>query len=313
MKLDRTAALFWAMCLIWGLTWIAVKAGVAAVPPLIFAASRFTAAGLLLFGFLWVRGWPCRIARADWARMIAASLLMVALCYGLLFWGMLFVNSGTAAMLELSFTPVALLAFALALRHETFNVTRALAILLGVFGVAVLFGARSAGAPGSGAMEPWGAAAVVVAAVVYGAGSVLSKPLLRAYSPALVAATTMLIGGLVLLACALILEPGSWDALKGRWGLAPWLGWLFLVVFGSLAGYTAYMHVLREWGASRAGSFAFVSPVIAVVAGYMVFGERISSVEAAGMAVMLLAAWLALREKPLAVTEPLGRTREKVS
>ncbi|MGO6929665.1 EamA family transporter [Rhizobium ruizarguesonis] len=87
------------------------------------------------------------------------------------------------------------------------------------------------------------------------------------YPALFVSGVTTLVGGIVLLTAALAFEPGADSALSGDWGTVAWLGWFFLVIFGSLIGYTTFMRLLRDIGACRAGSYAFVSPVIAVVLG----------------------------------------------
>ena len=291
--MPKNQLLFCLMCLIWGLTWIALKAGVERVPPLLFAGTRFVAAGLLLYGFLMWKRASLRLARRDLPRLALVTFLLITACYALLFWGTQFINSGTSAMLELSFTPVALLGFALVLREEKFSRARTAAIGLGVVGLALLFAPKFAlGADPNGLR---GAVAVVLAAVVYALGSVLSRPLLQRYTSHQIAAVTTFWGGLLLVGLSLWLEPGSRAALDGRWGQAAWAGWLFLVGFGSLAGYTIYLRLLNHWGASRAGAYAFVSPVIAVLAGALVYAERISWLDGAGMVIMLVAAFLAIR------------------
>ena len=292
----RDTALFGLMCLIWGLTWVAVKAGIASVPPLFFAGTRFVAAGALIFGYMVVAGHSIRFARTDGPRLVAVSLLLIASTYGLLFWGMQFIGSGTAAMLELSFTPVALLVFALLFRQEQFDVLRASAIGLGIVGLAILFGPKMTG--GSSPGEGLGAAATVLAAVVYGWGSVLARPLIAARGPWSIAAATMLFGGLVLVAASFAIEPAAKQALRGSWGVDAWAGWLFLLGFGSLCGFTIYLTLLSRWGASKAGSYAFVSPVIAVGAGTVVYGEHVTGSDAVGMLVMLAAAVVAVRTEP---------------
>ena len=78
-------------------------------------------------------------------------------------------------------------------------------------------------------------------------------------------------------------------------------GWLFLVVFGSLVAFTIYLRLVRDWGASRAGLYAFVSPAIAVATGVLVSGERLRPSELVGMAIMLLATWFALSRPTQAV------------
>ena len=93
-------------------------------------------------------------------------------------------------------------------------------------------------------------------------------------------------GGLMLLAASAALERLTQTTLAGAWGVAAWSGWLFLVLFGSLAGFTIYLRLLDRWGASKAGSYAFVSPAIAVLAGAVAFGERVTTQEMAGMGVL---------------------------
>lgn len=296
---NRNTTAFLILCAIWGTTWIGIKAGVDAVPPLMFAGARFTAAGALLFVLAGSHKSLPKVAKREWPRLLAVSMLMIALSYGPLFWGMRFIPSGSAAVLELSLTPVALLGFALLMGEEAFSVRRLFAILLGTAGLLVLFGPDAYAAwfeptEGDAALRVWGALAVASAAVIYAYGSVLARPLLRRHPPALVASVTTFVGGVVLIAASLLFESGAAEALRGRWGWAAWSGWLFLVLFGSLVGYTIYMRLLRDVGASQAGAYAFVSPVIAVVLGVLVMDERVTPTDVGGMLVMLAGAYLAM-------------------
>lgn len=299
--MTRDTIKFLVLCVIWGTTWLAIKQGIDAVPPLLFAGTRFAAAGLVLLFMAYCRGKLPRVSRSDAPRLLTVTLLMIPLCYGPLFWGMLYVDSGTAAVLELSLTPVALLGFALLLGDEPFEGRRVLAIIMGVAGLCVLFAPEiysnaAAAANQSSIMRLVGSCAVASAAVVYAYGSVLARPLLAAYPPDFIAGSTTLLGGLLLILGSLVLEPSSLSALQGDWGWPAWAGWLFLVLFGSLVGYTLFMQLLRDIGASRAGAFAFVSPVIAVLLGIVTRSEKIGPVEITGMTVLLSAAFLALRE-----------------
>ncbi|MBZ9678538.1 DMT family transporter [Mesorhizobium sp. ES1-1] len=298
----RNLISFLALCVIWGSTWIAIKAGISAVPPLLFAGTRFTAAGaILLLASSFIAPLP-RVAAGELARLGIVSMLMIPLCYGPLFWGMLYVNSGTAAVLEMSLTPIALLGFALVLRQEPYSWHRLLGIFLGVAGLVILFGPDAFGASaqhatGDPALQLLGGMCVASAAITYAWGSVLAKPLLSKFPSNFIAGTTMLAGGLVLIASSLLLESGAGEALAGRWGAAAWSGWLFLVLFGSLIGYTLYMRLLREIGASRAGAYAFVSPIVALLLGVVIGNETVSAPAIAGMAVMLAGAYLATKGK----------------
>jgi drug/metabolite transporter (DMT)-like permease len=298
---NRNLMLFLLLCAIWGTTWIGIKAGVEATPPLLFAGTRFTAAGAILLVISCLSEGAPRISVGDLPRLVATSLLMITTCYGALFWGMVHLDTGTAAVLEMSLTPIALMVFAVVIGDESFDPRRAGALVVGVAGLITLFG-PSAWQGWIGSQNPdegmrlLGAVAVASAAITYGWGSVIARPLLAQYPSALIAGGTTLTGGLVLLALSLGLEPGATAGLAGRWGDAAWAGWMFLVLFGSVLGYTIYMRLLRDIGASRAGTYAFVSPVIAVVVGMVALGEPLHLTDVIGMAIMLLAAALSMFE-----------------
>jgi len=304
----RQKMMFGAMCLVWGSTWIAMKVGVEAVPPVLFAGTRFIGAGTLLLAWAHLRGERILVRREDWLRFAAVTVLMTALSYALIFWGAVHVSSGLAAVIDLSFLPIALLGIAVALGEERFDMRRALAIGLGVAGLVILFAPRVASELKGTVMEVWGGLAIIVSAFVYSLGSVLARPLLRRYPPTAMSGAMLLPGGLLMVAGSLAFEPGASAALDGRWGWAAWAGWAFLVLFGSLLAYTYYLVLVRDWGASRAGTYAFISPVIAVVLGVVILGEEVRTSDVVGMAVMLLASWQALREQDTAREEPARRT-----
>lgn len=288
--------LFGAMCVVWGATWVASKIGAERVPPMLFAGSRFAVAGAVMLVAMRAAGGRVAIGRRHLGRLAAVTLLTIVATYGLLFWSLRFVPAGLAAILNMALMPLALLGFGAALGEDRFTRARSLGLALGAAGLVLLF------APGLLARDGTfsgpvlqGCAAILVSTATYAAGSVLSRPLLRIASPAALSGATMLGGGLVLVLLALLLEPGAWAAARGDWGLAPWLAWLFLVLLGSLFAYTVFLALVRSWGASRAGAYAFVSPAIAVLLGVAFFGERVAPVSLAAMAIMLAGAWLTLR------------------
>nr|WP_250812606.1 EamA family transporter [Neorhizobium tomejilense] len=289
MSSARNLTKFLVLCLVWGLTWIAVKVGVNTMPPMLFAATRFIAAGFVLLGWGAARGTIVLPQGGNMLRLLVASLLMITLCYGPLFWGMKFVPSGTAAVLEMSLTPLALLAFGIAMGEERWSLVRFCAMGLGVFGLAVLF-APEIMASNTSSSTMLGLVAVAWAAISSAAGSVLARPLVSEFGSSFLSGSTTLIGGIALLAASLSIEPHATGSLSSMWGWQVITGWLFLVIFGSLIGYSIYMQLLRDIGPARAGSFAFVSPAIAVSVGALLAGETITVLGVAGMVLMLLAA-----------------------
>ena len=297
----RLHLLFVVMCLIWGATWIAIRAGVEALPPLLFAGTRLVVAGALLLAWRWLSGAPLAIARAHWPLLGVVALFTMAATYAFLFWGMRYVPSGLAAIIHLSLLPVGLCAFGLAHGEERLSARQVAAVGLGLAGLAILFG-PAAGAKGDPA-ELWGVAAIVASTLLYGWGSVLSRPLTRRYPPALIAGWSVLLGGLVLIALSAAFEAVDWSVLAAFAAPQVLAGWLFLVLFGSLVAFTVYLRLLRDWGPVRAGMYALVSPVIAVALGAAVYGERLTPYQVAGGLLMLSAAWLALH-RPARALQP---------
>ena len=151
---------------------------------------------------------------------------------------------------------------------------------------------------GTGASSPaeaWGLAAIALGTVLYCVGAVLTRPLVAVMPVLVVAGWQTLIGGLGLVAVSLAIEPVEARHVRAlvSWPTLPAL--LFLVAAGSLAGFTIFVRLLREWGAFRAGLYAFVSPVIAVAVGVVALSERFGWAEGLGAVVMFSAAAIALR------------------
>jgi drug/metabolite transporter (DMT)-like permease len=284
--------LFALMCAIWGLTWIAIKVGVTALPPVFFAASRFLAAGLLMLLFARAAGHSIDV-RPRLPEIAATAMLVTTACYGFAFWGMRYVPSGFSAIINLSLVPVGVFTIGVALRQEQFSWGRVGAVALGVAGLAVMFHGRAAIDPSPAALAA--AAAIVVGTLAFCLGSVLTRPLSRTLPPLVLAGWQQLLGGIGLALVSYVLERPSPALFAGFADPAVLAGWTFLVLCGSIAGYTIFLRLLRDWGPTAAGGYAFVSPVIAVIVGAIVFGETYTAAEVVGAAIMLAATLLMLR------------------
>ncbi len=302
--MTRQHLLFALMCLIWGLTWIAIKTGVSALPPMFFAGSRFVVAGAALLLWLGLSGRPVLPARGDRLRMLVTAVLLTAVTYGFLFWGVRSVPSGLAAILNLALTPVGLFAIGLLHGSERWSGRQAAAILLGFVGLGLLFGPKL----GDGLdAEVMGLVAIIAGTVGYCWGSVIGRPLMRRHSALQVAGLTTFVGGGLLIVLALAFEPVSAATLVIYLRPGVFAAWAYLTLFGSLVGFTTYLRLLHDWGAARAGMYAFVTPIVAAISGAAVLGERFGPPELAGMGVLLAATWLSLRKPALAAPAPAGQ------
>lgn len=293
--LSRTAVLFAVLCLVWGLTFLPVRIATAHVPPIFLAAARFVIAGALLLA--WAGRDAFRVPRPLVPRLVVTSLLVNTGSYALLFWGLAHAPSGLSAIVNMATIPIWTLLATRVIEGQAMTGRRLLAIALGTAGLGLLFAGRAVGGPGAAgdSLEGWGLAAVALGTLSYSVGAVLTRPLASALPTLTLACWQTTIGAAGLAAASLAFEPVGADDLVALWGwpVAPALG--FLVVAGTLAGFTIYLRLLRDWGAFRAGLYAFVSPVIAVAAGVAALGEPFGWAEAVGALMMFGAAAIALR------------------
>jgi len=290
------AAAFGAMAIVWGLTWIAAKWSLEAAPPVFLAATRLLLACPIFLAWSLFAGHPLATGRIG--RLLAASLLLNTGCYSLLFWGVTRTPSGLAAIVNLSLVPVFSMLVGALYGEERITVRRLFAVALGGTGLALLFATRAPDAPGQHEAIALGLLAVVAGTLSYAWGAIVSKPLVRSMAPVAVAFWETLIGGVSLLALSVFLEGPDAAYARALLQAKPLAGLAILVLGGSLVGFSVYLWLLREWGAFRAGLYAFISPMIAVAIGVVALGEPFGIFEALGMAVMFGATALAIGPEP---------------
>lgn len=286
---SKDLALFGGLCLVWGLTWVPLKIGTVAIPPFLFATSRFMAAGLILGTVSYLCGKFERPARYALPGLMLVSLLTVSCSYGPIFWGAARIDSGLCAVVNLSLIPISLILAEIVLEGRHPTARQVLACLIGLPGLAVLF-------LGGSTVEPSrleGIVAVVVGTFSYGTGSVLSRRIPSRPSPITMSSVCNVCGAVLLgLGAIATREPQHF-----QWSsVTPTIvgAWAFLVSFGTIFGFTVYLYLLRAWGAGRAGTYAFLSPVVAVIAGTLLLHERLTLLDGVGIVLMITGAIIAL-------------------
>ena len=277
----RLLAAFAALYVIWGSTYLAIRIGVASWPPLMMAAVRFLLAGGLLYAWPRGRGAPAP-SRRQWLHAGAIGALLLAGGNGGVTVAEQWVASGVAA-LEVDTVPLFTLACAQMFGQRA-SAREWFGIALGLAGMLLLnLGANLQA-------SPLGAALLLFASASWAFGSVWGKRLDLPAGP-MAAATEMLVGGAVLaLASALAgARPQVWPTLEG------WLALAYLVVFGSLVAFSAYLYLLKTVRPALATSYAYVNPVVAVGLGVAFAGGRSGAAEWLAMAVIVLAVvWISL-------------------
>lgn len=254
---------------IWGSTFLAIRIGVHEVPPLIFAAMRFLAAGFALYLWMILRGEPTPTWR-QWRSASLLALLIFVFDYGFLFWAEQRVPSGIAAVMMATIPAFMALAEIFFLRTQRLTLRLALALLIGLAGVAVLMSHafHLDGSP----ISTRGAIALIFASASWSIASVITRNLPLPPSKAMSAAAQMLAGGIMLAISAAAF--GEFRQFHpSTTSPAAWWSLLYLVVAGSLIGFTAYVWLIHHESPTKVGTYAYVNPVIAVLLGYLFAGE----------------------------------------
>ncbi|MFT3754651.1 MAG: drug/metabolite exporter YedA [Pseudoxanthomonas sp.] len=246
---------------IWGSTYLGIRFALeGGFPPLLLGGIRFVIAGSLLFGFLRLRG-VALPTRAQWANAAAMGLLLLALGNGLVNFAEQSVSSGITAVV-LSSAPLWMGIFA-AMRGEHPSRVEWLGMAIGFGGVLWL----NAGGMRSGSFI--GLLALLAASISWSFGSIWSRGRDLA-SPFMNTAAQMLCGGVAMLGAALCIGE-RFEAMPSASG---WATFAYLIVFGSLVGFSAYVWLLQHVRPALLGSHAYVNPVIAVLLGAWLAQER---------------------------------------
>jgi drug/metabolite transporter (DMT)-like permease len=284
----RVLLAFFAIYVLWGTSFLAIRIAVQEVPPLFAAGTRFFVAGVLLYGFMRLRGQP-RPTTVQWRSLAIMGLLMFVAEYGPLFWAEKYVPSGIASVLEATLPLITMVLETFVFRRQRFHWSLLAAILLGFCGVAALLFRN--GEQHFGVLP---CLAILAGATAWSLGAVLNRSLDLPRSRPLTSGAAMTLGGgmlLVLSAAFGELHPFPHVSMRG--GLAL----LYLIVFGSLLGFTAFVWLLARMPATRVSSHAYVNPVVAVALGYFVAGETITIRTLIGTGLVLGSVVLILRKQ----------------
>jgi drug/metabolite transporter (DMT)-like permease len=262
---------FLAVYLCWGMTYLAMRVAVGDIPPHLMSGARFLVAGLILY--LWTRGrGDPKPTVVQWrsAAIVGAFLLLGG--NATVAWAEQQVPSGLAAVL-IAVAPIWMVAFEWARGGPRPGKRVIAGLILGLAGVALLVWPKGDSAT---RVNPIGAVMLVLASASWAWGSVVSKSAPLPKSRFLATSMEMIGGGVLLLLTALAVgqfahfRPTEVSANAG-------LAWLFLVVFGSLVGFTAYIWLLGVTTIAKVGTYAYVNPIVAVFLGWAILDEPVTS------------------------------------
>jgi len=263
---------FAAIYLVWGSTYLAIRFAIETIPPLVMASVRFVVAGGILYAWARASGQP-RPTRRQWRDAALVGALMLAGGNGAVVVAEQWVPSGLAALL-VGAVPLwlALLDWLFGARVRPSGRVGA-GLVLGFTGLALLTGAPGVGA--GGVEEVVGALLIIGGSASWAVGSLVSRYAVASPRPRMWVALQMLTGSVVLAALAAATgELGELDvaaiSARSAWSLA------YLITFGALLAYTAYIWLLGVTTPARAGTYAYVNPVVAMILGWALADEPLT-------------------------------------
>jgi drug/metabolite transporter (DMT)-like permease len=269
---------------VWGSTYLAIRVGVREMPPFLMAGLRFTVAGLALYGWMRLAGVPSP-SWPEWRGATVLGALMFLLDYACLFWAEQRIPSGVSAVILAAIPVCITLLEIIFLRTQRLTVRLSLGLLVGIVGVAVLMDSSSS--LGEAPLDRRGAIALLVACCGWSIGTIVSRRLVLPESKPMSAGAQMLSGGVQLLILAAVSGEFADFRVQDVSRIA-WFSLIYLIIAGSVVGYTAYVWLLHYEAPTKVGTYAYVNPVVAVIIGAGLGGEIIGRRTMLGTALILV-------------------------
>ena len=290
----------WTVYILWGSTYIGIAVAVETLPPILTVSLRFMLAAAVMAGWvLWRRGAKAfRVRPAELATAIAVGILLPS-SNAILFLAERDVPSGLASLI-IAAVPLWVIVLRVTTRDRP-GAAALVGVLVGFAGVALLV------RPGGdvGGATALGLTLTVIASMTWAIGSFISSRLPMPKDAFAATAIEMAAGGLFLLPIGLIVDPID----PGSWSTRSIVAFGYLVVFGSLIGYTAFVWLLANAPIGKVATYAYVNPVVAILLGAVILNEHVTKTIVIGAAVIVAAvAVVVRRESPDAAAAPTGRT-----
>lgn len=259
------------ICIVWGTTYLAIKLGVKHYPAFLFAGVRQLIAGVILMTVALAMNKNKDLSAKNLLQQMLVGFLMLTLGNGFVTLGLRFVTSGVAALICSLMPLFAVLFNLMSSKRDKFNATIGSGLLLGFLGVALIFRNNIGDL---GRIEYLGGILVtLVATCSWALGSIINKKRTEVVNPFFNSGMQLLFGGIFMLFLSPLMDTYSNFQLWNTEGI---LSLIYLIIFGSVIAYAAYMYALAELPVAMATIYAYVNPLIAVVAGYLFLHEDLN-------------------------------------
>lgn len=274
-----------AVCFFWGTTWVASKEGVRHMPALQLAGIRQTLGGLLYVAFFLAKG--ARLPRGkEWGMVLVLAFLNFMLSNGLSTWGVKYISAGLGSIIGAIF-PLWLVLIGLFSRHDKLKPQTIAGLLAGFAGICVIFYEHLLDF-----LNPqfrFGIFLSLAATWSWALGTIYTKKHAVNFNPYFSLGLQMGISGLALL---LITNLTGTAVPLAHIPTPSWLAIGYLVVFGSVLSFIAYLYALQNLPTEQASLYAYINPIVALFFGWLLFGEILTPYIVSGVLITLLGVYL---------------------
>lgn len=292
--------------IVWGSTYLAIRVGVQEMPPFWMAGVRLLVAGILLGGYALLTGQRLPRDLRTWGWLLLSGVLILGLALGGMFWAEQHIDSGLAALLT-CLSPLLMAIYgSMGSEGDRLNILLVGGLVIGLVGVGILVDPNWITGPERAPL--YAVAVILVGANAWSGGSVLAKRTLKEVAPLVSSAVHSLAGGVFLLLLDLFVRGGRWPQASAQ----SWASLAYLIVFGSIVGYSAYIYLITHMAPARAGTFTYINPVVAVFLGWLILSEQITWRIVMGGSVILLGLFIVRRSK-LEPRRLIEQAREQIS
>jgi drug/metabolite transporter (DMT)-like permease len=292
----RVLFAFACVYVFWGSTYLAIRFGVEVLSPFVLGSVRFLIAGPLMLGICAARGLPLRQSRRDFGKLALIGILVLGIGNQGVVWAEQYLASGLAALLVAVIPLYVALIEVILPGGEGLRARGWAGIGIGFAGLVALLwpGLREGLHGGSGLLA--GSIVCILAAFSWTCGSVFSRRARLGASAFVAAGWEMIFAGVFNLALVFMLE-GHGSLARAHFSMQAFWSILWLIVFGSLVGYSAYIYLLDHVPVAKVSTYAYINPIVAVILGAIFLRERLVPVEYLGMAAILIAVYLVTSSK----------------
>ncbi|MES2702164.1 MAG: EamA family transporter [Bacteroidota bacterium] len=275
------------VCIVWGTTYLAIRIGVMHYPAFLFAGVRQVVSGIILAAVALMLNRKTDFSRANILRQMTVGFLMLTVGNGCVTWGEKYIPSGVAALICSMMPLFAVMFNLLSSKRDKLNGLIGTGLVLGVCGVGLIFRQNLAdiGKPA----YIGGMAATLLATCSWALGSILNRKNVNPVNALLNSAMQLLFGGLVMLLISPVIDDYSGLVL---WNTDGVISLVYLIIFGSVLAYAAYMYALAELPVGIATIYAYINPLIAVLAGYLFLSEQLNIYTALSFATIVVSVYL---------------------